>query len=166
MCCWGKKWMNTGRKDAGLACFRLCRDASSLFVCAQQFQRLMETNFVPFQHKSDFLVSTIHCFCSDTAFQRIHAHTQSGILLSIILPYSAHLCSCHCKCAHRVMWGYVPENETTFSIEKQQATRHKEPSSLGREETLLEAQGRWWRGWLRNLRDFLACICLSPRWAR
>lgn len=46
-----------------------------------------------------------------------------------------------CKCTHRVMRRCVPENETAFSIEEQQAVRFRESCSLGREETLVRAQG-------------------------
>lgn len=105
------------------------------FFCIQQTRRLLETNFVPVRHKRDFFsVSTILFFY--WAWD-----TDSGILLCFMLLHCVHLCSCRCKCAHRVMRRCVLENETALSTEKQRAARFRDSCSLGRKETIVKAQG-------------------------
>lgn len=126
------------------------------FVCMQQILRLLETNFVPVQHKRDFLsVSTILCFYWAW-------NTDSGILLSVMLPHRVHLYSCQCKCTYRVMRRCVLENETALSIEKEKLQDSGNPAVWAEERNISKGSGRQWREWLRNLRDFVSVYLSKP----
>lgn len=108
------------------------------FFSIQQILRLLQTNFVPVQHKRDFFsVSTISVFIGP----EIQIVKFYSILLCFVLPHCVHLCSRQCKCAHGAMRRRVLENEPALSAEKQQAARFRDFCSLGREETLVKAQG-------------------------
>ena len=137
------------------------------FFCTQQFTRLVETIFVTVQHKRDFCQhNSLLCPLWNSLFDvhtHTHAHTHTRILelyYVSMLPCSVHWWSSHCKV-------YAQSDAKTCSREWEHFLNRETSSKIqgfllfGQRRNISKSLGRWWRGWLRNLRDFSACTCRS-----